>query len=337
MKKDVLNGEHRWRMKEWVKPILEEHGEKCLPYLSLNPNGVCEMEILLKGFEKIGIKEYRHFKYYDKQHIFSNLSMNPSAIYLLEKNMEWISWSSLNLNESSWAIDMLKQNRDKIEWYELSKNSHAIDMIYEYFDDFKSKYHHLKYYLGFKCEIKPESIVSNTKGMDIVEHYIQLYLKDVQDAIEDEPFFFNGDEDEPENHLWTNPSAIPLIEKYYVRNDWFINWEKLSSNPNAKEILERNMDQIDWDELSLNTGLWAIELLEQNQDKINWSHLCENPSAIHLIESNLDKSDLFSLNLFKNPAIFELDYDFLRRRMDMIREELIEKAWHPSRFEQWCI
>ena len=56
-----------------------------------------------------------------------------------------------------------------------------------------------------------------------------------------------------------------------------------------------------------------IELLEKNQDKIDWGHFSSNP------------------------AIFELDYDFFVKRMDIIREELMEKTWHPSRFQKWCL
>jgi hypothetical protein len=36
-----------------------------------------------------------------------------------------------------------------------------------------------------------------------------------------------------------------------------------------------------------------------------------------------------------NKNIFELDYGFLKRRMDIIREELMMKAWHPSRVMKW--
>jgi hypothetical protein len=53
--------------------------------------------------------------------------------------------------------------------------------------------------------------------------------------------------------------------------------------------------------------------LEKNQDKIDWLSLSENPS------------------IFKK----KLNYDFLKRRMDIIREELIIKCMHPSRLEQW--
>ncbi len=31
-----------------------------------------------------------------------------------------------------------------------------------------------------------------------------------------------------------------------------------------------------------------------------------------------------------NIGIFELDYDFFRRRMDIIRDELMFKIWNPD-------
>ena len=35
----------------------------------------------------------------------------------------------------------------------------------------------------------------------------------------------------------------------------------------------------------------AVELLERNIDKINWYNLSDNPNAIHLLERNMDKID----------------------------------------------
>src|SRR5207248_1632321 len=40
--------------------------------------------------------------------------------------------------------------------------------------------------------------------------------------------------------------------------------------------------KIDWDELSSNPN--AIYLLEKNLDKINWGYLSLNPNAIYLLE-----------------------------------------------------
>jgi uncharacterized protein YlzI (FlbEa/FlbD family) len=55
--------------------------------------------------------------------------------------------------------------------------------------------------------------------------------------------------------------------------DWIdikkLNWDLLSKNPNAIELLKENQDKIDWCNLSLNPN--AIELLEENPDKINWN------------------------------------------------------------------
>ncbi len=56
-----------------------------------------------------------------------------------------------------------------------------------------------------------------------------------------------------------------------------------------------------------------MHLLKNNQEQINWK------------------------NFSKNPSIFELDFDFFYRRMDIIRQELIEKTWHPNRVVNWCL
>ena len=43
---------------------------------------------------------------------------------------------------------------------------------------------------------------------------------------------------------------------------------RLSGNPNANHLLEKNQDKIDWERLSGNPN--AIDLLQEHQDKINW-------------------------------------------------------------------
>ena len=55
----------------------------------------------------------------------------------------------------------------------------------------------------------------------------------------------------------------------------------------------------------------ALRILEKHQDKIIW---CE---------------------LSRNPNIFTLDYDWLKKRMDILREELMVKVWHPSRIARY--
>jgi hypothetical protein len=77
----------------------------------------------------------------------------------------------------------------------------------------------------------------------------------------------------------------------------------------------------------------AIDLIEKNIDKINWTRLSYNPNAIHILEKNKDKIDWGYLS--KNPSIFELDYDFLKERCHVYMEELIQKTMHPNIIQKY--
>ena len=145
--------------------------------------------------------------------------------------------------------------------------------------------------------------------------------------------------------LSRNPNAIHLLEKNLDK----IDWSYLSTNPKHMHILEKNLDKIDWEYLSENPN--AIDLLEKNQDKINWGDLSENPNAIDLLEKNLDKIDWVYLSrnpngisilennqhkidwskLSQNKGTYELNYKFLKERMDIIREDLMKAVYHPKR------
>jgi hypothetical protein len=71
-----------------------------------------------------------------------------------------------------------------------------------------------------------------------------------------------------------------LDTKHTVLLDWIpidkLEWSCLSRNPNAIDLLEKNIDKIDWNFLSGNKN--AIHILEQHTSKINWDWLSSNPS-----------------------------------------------------------
>jgi len=96
-------------------------------------------------------------------------------------------------------------------------------------------------------------------------------------------------------------------------------------------LLEANPNEIDWDLLSRNPN--AIPLLENNPGKIHWEWLSYNPNAIHLLEKNPDKINWSKLS--SNPSIFEIDYEALKKRCLIYSEELIQKAFHPSRIQKY--
>ena len=51
--------------------------------------------------------------------------------------------------------------------------------------------------------------------------------------------------------------------------------------------------------------------IQKNISKINWSSLC------------------------RNEGVNELNYQWLKDRMDMIREDLMKAVYHPRRFEYY--
>jgi hypothetical protein len=140
-------------------------------------------------------------------------------------------------------------------------------------------------------------------------------------------------ENNPEKINWSclskNYNAIHLVEKNIDK----INWSYLSSNKNAIHLLEKYPDKIDWDWLSKNEN--AIHLLEKNQDKIHWEYLSRNSGAIDLLRNNQDKINWEQFS--QNPSIHKIvfDYDAMKVRMNVIKEELITVAMHPVRLQKW--
>ena len=98
----------------------------------------------------------------------------------------------------------------------------------------------------------------------------------------------------------------------------------------------------DWIPIQKLSYLWlsanpnAIHLLEQNICQINWYWLSKNPNAIHLLEKNMDKIRWHMLST--NPFIFEYDWVAMRNRMNLFKEELVAKQFHPrnmAKFVSW--
>jgi uncharacterized protein YlzI (FlbEa/FlbD family) len=67
-------------------------------------------------------------------------------------------------------------------------------------------------------------------------------------------------------------------------NETRLDWERLSRNPNAIELLRENTDKIDWRRLSLNPN--AIELLRENPDKIDWRLLSRNLKGLRPFQTH---------------------------------------------------
>ena len=68
----------------------------------------------------------------------------------------------------------------------------------------------------------------------------------------------------------------------------YLDWNELSKNPLAFDLLKQYPEKINWKNLCLNIHPNVIDLLEKNKDKINWTNLSKNPIAIDILKKNKD-------------------------------------------------
>ena len=61
----------------------------------------------------------------------------------------------------------------------------------------------------------------------------------------------------------------------------------------------------------------------------------QNPAAIDILKENLDKINWKGFS--QNPAIFEINYEYLKEKIEPFKEELIEKSLHPLRMERFLM
>jgi hypothetical protein len=111
-------------------------------------------------------------------------------------------------------------------------------------------------------------------------------------------------------HLLPEDILEKIVEKYkktfktkYVLKDWVlelddedygvylddIDWESLSSNPNAIDLLQKYSYKINWSWLSGNTNPRAIEMLKTHSHLIDWRVLSANPAAIDMLKNKIEQ------------------------------------------------
>ena len=242
------------------------------------------------------------------------LSKNPYAIHILEKNLDKVSWAELSLNPN--AISILEKYPDKVHLPWLLQNKNAIHIIEQNIDIFMDK-------IDNAC-------ISSITSIPFLD---SVHIRIIENHV-----------DKLNSYCWAslskNPLAIPILEKYSHKLDGVSLIGVCSiHNPCIIPMLEKNIDKLtesQW--LYLSENPCAIPILEKNLDKINWYALSRNPNAFHILEKypekiHWDKIDWDDLSL--KHTIFELDYDAIRDRCSVYKEELFEIALHPSRIKKY--
>lgn len=244
--------------------------------------------------------------YLEEKNIYmasSILCANPSAIKYLYRDPSLLKQGIWFKNKNP-AIIPLIENCEYIDspWVQeqLLENPNALHLV---------KSHYMKHNLYNFCKN------TNPLAIDLMEYYLDN-ADTVSEVIWDA--------------IGKNPSALRLIQKYFDK----MSWRSLSENPAAIHILLKNQDEIRWSAFSKNTHPLAIEHIEKNLDNVDWISLNMNPAAIDILKRNPDKIVGYWLSC--NPAIFEYDYvKMARERIDILREELMSVALHPSKISAW--
>jgi len=174
--------------------------------------------------------------------IFNNyIYMNVNAIHIMEKRMHFDKNNWINYNKN--AVNFLRNNRQYIDYTILCGEEHGIEFV--------------------------DELIKNNE-LDKIE-----WLE-----------------------LSQNPAAMYILNdpKYYK----YIDWQGLLCNTHAVELVKNNFQHVDkyWAIICKQPHL--IDIIEQNMDKINWYGLSSNFNAIHILEKNLDKLSIFELCVNKN-------------------------------------
>jgi len=281
---------------------------------------------------------------------FYCISRNPMHIDIILKNMDKIHFGYLSENPAAMHLLLKQPERINLELFSLNPNFKAIEIIEKMIlENIEIKYRlinradrgnllrNIKY--PHKISFILLAMNSNPKAMELLEKYDEHFLKtsfeyDQWSILSENPSAAYLLKKYPEKIDWsrivynTNPEAIRIIEQNLDKISSFV---YLSENENAVHIIEPNLHKIhDWIFLSKNKK--AMHILEKNLDKVNWKTFSENPSAIDILLENLDK--VCYNRLSKNPAIFEYDYQSLKERCDIYREELMKKTMYPLRIQK---
>jgi hypothetical protein len=114
-----------------------------------------------------------------------------------------------------------------------------------------------------------------------------------------------------------------ILPSKYVLLDWIdkdkLDWDCLSENSNAIDLLKENQDEINWKYLCLNPN--AIELLKKNQDRIKWEYLSANPNAIDLLKENISRSDIYWKYISSNPNAIDLIKERIEYENSLTKKE----------------
>jgi hypothetical protein len=223
---------------------------------------------------------------------------------ILQESISSSSSTSTSSSDKSYLKGFMKRDLEAI-----CKDGGLFDRLYKTFNTEKEQ-NGLRKVCKKIVERKQSTLLRNIQSnKDIEDLIVQTYQDSLvyrlADGIPTEILLYD--------EICGNPNAIDLLKKRvayenrlgveeYNKLSNKVNWEYLSMNPNAIELLRANPNKIDWRALSMNPN--AIDLLreriayentlEQEEynrllNRINWMYLSKNSGTVELLRDNLNK------------------------------------------------
>jgi len=197
--------------------------------------------------------------------------LNENAIHIIEKRIQYGENSEIiNINEN--AINFLRNNPRYINYSRLCYREHGIEFVDELIKNNEFD------------KINWGGVSSNPAAMHILNN------PDYYGYIDWCNILFNKNAVEFVKH------NLHMVNKY---------WYVICEIPHLIDIIEQNINKIDWNGLSKNYN--AIHILEKNMDNINVDNLRNNKNGFKLL---LTLDHIFNNNIFyhKNIVFEYFDY-----------------------------
>jgi hypothetical protein len=188
------------------------------------------------------------------------------------------------------------------------------------------------------------SIINNPSAISLIEQFSDFdcynlcYNKNAVHLIQ--KLYGNNFENLTDDYWWYNlseiPNAIPMVEKHISENKGLVKgYRNLASNPEGIDLFERlyNDNKIWYFEndprYNINNEYVSSDCKTKNIHPLSFherekiiEHLLWNPGAIGFLERN---QQFLGPDILINKAIFEINYDYLRKKTDYVSYDEEEK------------
>ena len=210
-------------------------------------------------------------------------STQPQFIDIIEQHLDdYVDWFSLALNPN--AMHIIEKNLNRIEFSVLACNPNAISIIEKNLD---------QYNFNINDEEFWDNLSANPNAYEILKNNIGKINWEILASNPNVIYIFTNLMIEKNRLIYyylNNLDENDIIDISFINNLFNYDEEnfidKLSSNPYAIPLIERNLEKISWYDLVANLN--AYHIIKKNIDKFNWSNLSSNPNAINLIEDKIN-------------------------------------------------